>query len=315
MRVSLCRWLTAVAVLALVSGCSTSDFDQVGATPEIMPDLATTARLRQLPEPKQQMTVAVYGFEDRTGQRKPDERVAALSTAVTQGGAAILTDAAYQAGQGAWFKVLERKGLSDLLQERKIIRSTRDQYGNGTPLNPLTFAGILLEGGIISYDTNKLTGGFGARILGIGGNTEYRADVVSVYLRAVSVKTGEVVESVKVSKTLFSTKLQANVFKFVAPEEILELDAGITANEPTQVAVRQAIESAMYSLVCEGAMNGLWRFADKAAGETTLETYRKLRTDHAEVAAGGAAAAERAGRARDTAAAAAGPSSHAAAFR
>jgi curli production assembly/transport component CsgG len=285
MRVSLCRWVTAVAAIVVLSGCSSSDFEQLGAKPEIMPDLATTARLRQLPEPKQQMTVAVYGFEDRTGQRKPDENVAALSTAVTQGGSAILTDAAFEAGKGAWFKVLERKGLQQLLQERKIIRSTRDQYGNGTPLNPLTFAGILLEGGIISYDTNKLTGGFGARILGIGGNTEYRADVVSVYLRAVSVKTGEVVESVKVSKTLFSTRLQTNVFKFVAPEEILELEAGITANEPTQVAVRQAIESSVYSLVCEGAMNGLWSFADAAAGEKTLRTYRKLRNDQAEVAA------------------------------
>ena len=42
-------------------------------------------------------------------------------------------------------------------------------------------------GGIIGYDANILTGGFGANFLGIGGNTEYRRDNVSVYVRAVSI--------------------------------------------------------------------------------------------------------------------------------
>jgi len=271
------HWTAAiVAIATALAGCSTGDVETVGQTPEIMPELATTKRLKELPAPQQQMTVAVYGFEDRTGQRKPDENVAALSTAVTQGGAAILVDAAFQAGRGDWFKVLERKGLQDLLQERKIIRNTRQQFGNGQPLNPLTFGGILLEGGIISFDTNRLTGGLGARLLGIGGDTEYRADVVSVYLRAVSVKSGEIVQSVKVSKTLYSMKLQANVFKFVGVEEILELEAGLTSNEPTQVAVRQAIESAMYALIVEGAQDKLWSFADPEAGREVFDTYRKL---------------------------------------
>jgi curli production assembly/transport component CsgG len=271
---------TVIAVMAVVvlaaGGCSTSGVDAVGQSPEIMPRLATTERLERLPAPNQQMTLAIYSFRDQTGQRKPAENVAALSTAVTQGGSAILVDSAFKAGAGSWFKVLERAGLQNLLQERKIIRATRDQFGNGQPLNPLTFGGILLEGGIISYDTNQLTGGLGARLLGIGGNTEYRADVVSVYLRASSVKTGEIVQSVNVSKTLYSVKLQANVFKFIGFEEILELEAGISSNEPTQVAVRQAIESAVYALICEGAIDGLWSFADEEAGQQTIANYQKM---------------------------------------
>ena len=263
----------ALLVAAALGACSTNQIDYLAQAPEIMPDLATTERLRNLPQPLQQMTVAIYQFRDRTGQRKPAENVAELSTAVTQGAAAILVDAAFQAGNGSWFKVLERNGLQNLLQERQIIRSTRDQFGNGAPLNPLTFGGILLEGGVISYDTNRLTGGAGARFLGIGADTQYRADVVSVYLRAVSVKTGEIVQSVKVTKTLFSARFQSNVFKFIAAEEILEAEAGLTANEPTQVAVRQAIEAAMYSLIMEGALRGLWAFEEQDRGQALVQDY------------------------------------------
>ncbi len=271
------RLLGPVLSALLVAGCTTSNIETLGQAPEIMTELATTKRLESLPPPSQQMTVSIYSFRDQTGQRKPNLNVAELSTAVTQGGAAILIDAAFRAGGGDWFKVVERTGLDNLLQERQIIRSTREQYGNTTPLSPLTFGGMLLEGGIISYDTNRLTGGAGARFLGIGASTEYRADVVAVYLRAVSVSSGEIVESVQVSKTLYSVKLQANVFKFVGFEELLELEAGITANEPTQIAVRQAIEAAVYALIAEGAMGGLWSFEDEPAGLKVVDTYKRTR--------------------------------------
>ena len=48
---------------------------------------------------------------------------------------------------------------------------------------------MILEGGIIGYDSNIETGGRGARTLGIGGQTQYRRDVVIVSLRAVSTLT------------------------------------------------------------------------------------------------------------------------------
>jgi len=274
--------LRAAAVLGCVilAGCTTGAAEMLSLSPEINPDLATTERLRELPPAAQKLVVAVYGFGDRTGQRKPNSNVAELSTAVTQGADAILLDAAFLAGNGTWFDVIERTNLDGLLQERQIIRAQRDEYlGPGEqPLPALLFAGMLLEGGIISFDTNMVTGGFGARLLGIGGSTEYRADVVSVYLRAVSTQTGRVVGSVKTTKTLYSASLEGNVFRFVAADEILELDAGITANEPTQIAVRQAIESALYALIMEGALADQWEFADAEAGERALEEYRNTRS-------------------------------------
>ena len=265
-----------VAALALSACAPHLVPDRRAQFAEIMPSLASTQRLLSLPPPAQKLTVAIYDFSDLTGQRRPNPNVAEMSTAVTQGGAAVLVDAAFHAADGAWFRVLERDGLENLLQERQIIRSTREQFGVQEPVNPLTFGGMLLEGGIISYDTNVMTGGAGARLLGIGGNTEYQVDSVSVYLRASSVNTGEIVESVQVSKTLLSTRLQGNVFRFVEAEELLEVDAGRTTNEPTQVAVRQAIEASVYALVLEGARNGLWEFADEEAGAAAIAAYEAL---------------------------------------
>jgi curli production assembly/transport component CsgG len=56
--------------------------------------------------------------------------------------------------------------------KRNLIRSTRQEYtANADPkapqITPLLYAGVLLEGGIIS-DSNIITGGFGADILGQG---------------------------------------------------------------------------------------------------------------------------------------------------
>lgn len=272
----LARGVVVLAALSL-AGCVNANLDHSRMqAAEIMPQLASTERLKTLSAPEQKLTVAIYDFLDLTGQRKPNPNVAEVSTAVTQGGSAILVDAAFHAGDGSWFTVLERGGLENILQERQIIRSTREQFGVEEPLNPLTFGGILLEGGIISYDTNVVTGGAGARLLGIGANTEYQLDSVSVYLRASSVNTGEIVESVQVTKTLLSTRLQGNVFRFIEAEELLEAEIGRTINEPTQIAVRQAIESAVYALIMEGARNGLWSFQDDGAGEVAVREYEKL---------------------------------------
>src|SRR3546814_10992407 len=91
---------------------------------------------------------------------------------------------------------------------------------NRQALPPLLFAGILLEGGIIGYDSNTKSGGLGARFLGIGGSTQYREDTVTVYLRAVSVKTGEVLSTISVRNSIASIGLAANTFRYVAFTEL-----------------------------------------------------------------------------------------------
>lgn len=240
--------------------------------------------LLALPPPTEKIVVAVYKLRDQTGQYK-QTALSALnySTAVTQGGTAMLIKALESAGQGQWFTIVEREVLPNLLNERKIIRQTRMQYmtqeqlARIPPLPPLIYAPVILDGGIIAYETNLLTGGLGARYLGIGGNTQFQRDTVTVVLRAISVQDGRVLKSVQTSKTIFSVKLDAGVFRFVGFRELLEAEAGYTSNEPPQMAVQEAIERAVYSLIMEGARDGLWSFDDPIASRYLMDAYLQER--------------------------------------
>ncbi len=58
--------------------------------------------------------------------------------------------------------------MANLLNERKIVRSSVAQFKEGENLPPLLFAGIILEGGIVSYDANIITGGGGLRYFSAG---------------------------------------------------------------------------------------------------------------------------------------------------
>jgi len=231
--------------------------------------------LRALPAPNDKVVVAVYRFRDQTGQYKPTNGGSSFSTAVTQGATSILIKSLEESG---WFIPIEREGLSNLLNERQIIQTTRVQ--NASPdapppsLPPLLFAGVLIEGGIIGYDTNVMTGGLGARYLGMGASGQFRQDQVTVYLRAVSTQTGRVLKTVHTTKTILSEQLDASLFRFVDTNKILETEAGYTYNEPGVVAVTSAIEEAVIGLVLEGVRDNLWNLADQ--GEMTpqqLQTY------------------------------------------
>ena len=237
--------------------------------PVLNPMTKMNGTLRALPPPEQKVAVAVYGYTDQTGQFKPADTVQSLSRAVTQGATSVLIKALQDAGDGSWFTVVEREKLDNLLKERRIIADMRERYLGEKELNPkalppLLFAGVLLEGGIIGYDSNTRTGGAGARYLGIGGDVQYREDTVTMYLRAISTKTGEVMVSVVSHKTIISVGIKGSAFKFVALDKLLELEAGITHNEPDQIATQQAIEKAVHAMIVEGAARGIWAFADKS---------------------------------------------------
>ncbi len=270
--------LAALAALALTGGCAVNN-PQVWESPKLLKPSAVQNRLLALPPPSQKVAVAVYGFTDQTGQFKPSDTIQTLSRAVTQGATSILVKALQDAGQRQWFTVIEREKLDNVLRERAVIREMRANYLgekgiNPQALPPLLFAGILLEGGIIGYDSNVKTGGSGARFLGIGGKTEYREDTVTVYLRAVSTKTGEVLSSVSVRKGIQSVAIGGNAFRFVSFKDLLEIDTGITYNEPDQIALTQAIEKAVYALIAEGALQDLWCFTgDRQKASDILVEY------------------------------------------
>jgi len=224
---------------------------------------STTAAHKELvllPPPERKIPAAVYKFSDQTGQYKYSPKVATYSRAVTQGASSMLIKALEDSG---WFEVIEREGLSRLVKEREIITTVRknvkqSQEQSLPSLPPLLFAHIILEGGIISYDSNVLTGGFGAKYFGLGGDVQYRKDQVTIYLRAVSVKSGRILKSVSTTKTILSKEVHLGIFRFVSLRKLLEAETGLTTNEPPQMAVLEAIEKAALSLIIEGILDGIW---------------------------------------------------------
>lgn len=207
------------------------------------------------------LVAAVYGFTDKTGQRKPSDKMANISTAVTQGAEVWLIKALQEVGGGKWFQVVERVGLDNLTKERQIIRQARQSVGDERQLKPMMFAGVIIEGGIIGYDSNVLTGGAGARYLGVGPSTQYRKDVVTVTMRMTSTQTGEVLLSVSTTKTIISTGSSMTFFRFFdMGTTSVEVEAGHTINEPVNYAVRVAIEQAVVELIKAGEKRKLWKF-------------------------------------------------------
>jgi len=233
--------------------------------------------LSNIESPKgEPIIIAVYDFLDMTGQKKPGGSFASMSTAVTQGSYQILIKSLQDAGNGKWFRVVERSSLPSLLQERKLIRSTRQQVnGEGAePLPPLLFAGAYITGGIVGYDSDIKSGGFGARVLGIQANKQYRQDIVTIIIRLVNVQTGEVVLSTTVEKTIFSTSTGSDIFKYFDTDTMLvEVEAGYAKNEPVTFAVRKAIEKGVVDVINLGVDKGLWEFDIKEVTIPEISDY------------------------------------------
>jgi curli production assembly/transport component CsgG len=209
------------------------------------------------------VSVAVYGFRDLTGQRKPSNTLSLFSTAVTQGAEAYLIKSLQEVGNRQWFTVVERVGLDNLLKERQMIKQTREIYegANAKMLPPLTMAGVIIEGGIIDYNSNTLTGGSGLAIFGIGAQTQYTQDIVVISLRLVSVQTGEVLTTVTVEKNLLSTSDGLTGMKFFNNyTESFEIDSSQSFNEPGNYALRSAIEQGVVELIKKGERQGLWKY-------------------------------------------------------
>ena len=169
-------------------------------------------------------------------------------------------------GKGTWFTPVERVDLDNLVKERQLIRSQRELYEGkeAKPLTPLVVAGIMVEGGIVGYDSNLLSGGVGARMLGIGLSQQYRKDEVTVVLRLVSINTGEIMLSTGATKTIYSVGVNGNLLQFVdAGTTAVEFETGVNVNEPTTYAIRVAIDETVASMVREGLIRGFWKNKDE----------------------------------------------------
>ena len=261
------RLLYSFLLAILVSSCAVlSKNTDLSLTRNIQPanilDLQS-AQLAELPPAKRKPVIAVYrdSFQDLTGQRKSNSSFALFSTAVTQAPEALLIRALKHAANGDFFRVVERVGLDNLTKERQLIRSTRENFDEDKQLQPLLFAGLLIQGGVINYDTNVQSGGMGARYLGIGTSKQYREDVVTISLRLVSVSTGEVLVETLVSKSIVSTSVSQDVFRFIeAGTELVEIEGGVAENEVGSIALQKAIETGVFNLIEIGIERGYWEY-------------------------------------------------------
>ena len=264
----------AIALLScLVGACGTTNTKAIEGEMPFTQGTPTKTLLQEMPPligmPTDsvtgnpvKITVAVYDFPDKTGQRKQ----VGLSTAVSQGADVWVIQALMAVAHGDWFTVVERASLDNLVKERQLIRSTRELYDGSTAtdsLSPMLFAGLILEGGIVGYDTNTTSGGAGARFLGLGVNDQYRTDQVTVSLRLIGVQTGEILLTVSSTKTIASTSNGSDVFRFLdLGTRALEIESGNAANEPVNYAIRTAIEYGVLQMLYQGKELGLWEWAE-----------------------------------------------------
>jgi len=259
------RWLALMPLVVVLSACGIQPLGQPSevkpsnssADATLTPATRITRDLARLPTPEFKVPVAVYAFRDQTGQFKsqPDSN---LSNAVTQGAASILVKALLDSG---WYLPIEREGFQNLLTERRVARAIETPTDKGKPGSSypvLMPAHFILEGGIVGFESNVRTGGKGANLLGIGAETKYRIDQVTVGLRSVDVRTGQVVNSVSVTKTIFSHEVSSSIYKFVAYKTLLQAEGGYSANEPSQLAVKAAIEAAVIHLTLQGVRDRAW---------------------------------------------------------
>lgn len=249
-----------LACATVLAGCTLIDAERAvpigpGQGAMLTPASDVYRDLVSLPPPKGKIVASVYGFRDQTGQYKPAPD-SSFSTAVTQGAGALLIKAM---ADSQWFIPVEREGLQNLLTERRIVRALDSQKdaanGNLTGLLP---ASVLLEGGVIAYESNVRTGGAGAKYMGIGVSEQYRTDQVTVNLRAVDIRTGRILVSTSTTKSIYSYKLSADVFRFVSFKNLLEVEVGYTRNEPAQLCVQAAIEAALVHLIVQGISYNHW---------------------------------------------------------
>lgn len=247
------RSILLCALIVFMSACSTLE-----QTTDKSPELVVSTPYKSDPPSGGKVYVAVYGYNDLTGQRAA--AVQSLSSAVTQGGENYLINALRDYSDGEWFRVVERKAVDNIIRERQIVRSSRTQVdARADELPPLVYAGVIIEGGIIGYDSNVQSGGTGVRIFGLGQSAKYNSHIVTVGLRVVSVTTSEILLSVIVEKNIISYSDNTTGVRFFdLDREVFEMESGMNVNEASNYAVRRAIEQSVHDVVQQGISRKIW---------------------------------------------------------
>jgi curli production assembly/transport component CsgG len=107
------RTIAALLLMLTLTGCAQLHMAAAKEEPvEIKPRVSLIEKIPPLDGPV--VTVAVYGFADKTGQLKPNDKLAVFSKAVTQGAEVFLIKSLKDVP--GWFRVVERVGLDNLIK-------------------------------------------------------------------------------------------------------------------------------------------------------------------------------------------------------
>ena len=271
-RLYLCLLVTLLSNCAVISHNEDLVLSKKIQSPDILE--LQSEELKNLPAASVMPTIAIYpnSFKDLTGQRRSNSTFALFSTAITQAPEAFLIRAFKHTSGGKFFRVVERVGLDDLTKERQLIRSTRKEFKEDNKMQPLLFAGLLVQGGVVSYEANLKSGGAGARYLGIGNSKQYREDTVTISLRLISVSTGEVLMETLVSKSIISTSISQDIFRFIEQQtELVEIEGGVAENESVSIALQKAIETGVLNIINIGIERGYWKYEQNKINEPSCD--------------------------------------------
>ncbi|PMH75364.1 hypothetical protein BCU63_05175, partial [Vibrio splendidus] len=154
---------------------------------------------------------------------------------------------------GKLYKVIDRTFLAQMLDERQLASISVSPKNLGV----LKVPSIVFTGGVIAYDHNnkQVAGGFFFNDFSL--SSEYSMDTVTVSLRAVSVKTGEILLSSISKKTIISISAGINSYK-IFDDNLMQLEMGGSYNEPISVATRLAIEQSILDITKQALELGWW---------------------------------------------------------
>ncbi len=249
---------TLLSVL-LLTGCALLPTSRV-SPPSVVdnPNIAVTPGQVPIAPPQngRKLIVGVYACQDTSGQKKVTKIGAAdFSSAVLQDCTPFLSMAVRSFPQH--FRVLERGRLEDILRERTLAQAmhgekTRDLLGS------MLIADVLILGQIVSYDrtTSQSAGGLAVNAIGVAH--QLVSDTLTFSLRAVSTKSGEVLSDVLVKKKVESIQANGHILKIIGLDTYAA-EYGGASNEPTAMALQQAIQLAVQALTKKGMDAGWWK--------------------------------------------------------
>lgn len=205
---------------------------------------------------KPALTFAVGEIKDYTGKYNINE-----GNAITQGGALMVYSALGKLGNAV--RIVER--FDTRIPELELSYMDKRELGDGhahaldpagTKIVPWLpyYGGSLLRsqyyivGGITELNYNIQSGGAQALVNMGGPQARTFTSSVGLDLRLVDTQTAQVIKTISLEKQIVGYEVDAGIFQFFG-STLVNINTGAKNQEPTQLAVRSALEEATVRLV------------------------------------------------------------------